>query len=109
MLVNLTQHDIIIHSVINGVPSRTTVIPSGIIARVAATFTPAGDVDMGVNTFRRTFGAVTDLPAPRDGVILIVSALVAAASPRADVFSPGDLIRNDAGQPIGCRGLVSSL
>jgi hypothetical protein len=80
--------------------------PSGTVARVAATFTPSGETG-GVQLFRRTFGAVENLPDKRDGVLLIVSALVAAAAPdRDDLVSPGELVRGPDGQPIGCKGFV---
>ena len=46
-----------------------------------------------------------DLCDEMDGVILIVSTLVKNASPdRKDLVSPGELIRNEAGQPVGCKG-----
>ncbi|CAB4162710.1 hypothetical protein UFOVP783_101 [uncultured Caudovirales phage] len=98
--LNLTPHAII------EVLSGRTFPPSGEVARVAATFTPAGEVG-GVPLFRRTFGEVTGLPAETLGTVLIVSALVAAANPgRADLVSPGDLVRGADGQPVGCRGFV---
>lgn len=98
--LNLTPHAIT--DALTGV----TFPPSGEVARVAATFTPVGSAD-GVQLFRRTFGEVTGLPDSRDGVLLIVSALVAAAAiERADLISPGELVRNSDGQPIGCKGFV---
>jgi hypothetical protein len=108
MIINLTPHQVNIHGTVDGVASVAQVPPSGDVARVAATFA-AGPIVDHVQTFRRTFGAVTGLPPARDGVTLVVSALVAAACPRADVFSPGELIRDAAGQPIGCHGLVASI
>lgn len=67
--------------------------PSGSVARCAATSTPAG--------------AVEGLPDPSTGILFIVSALVRSAVPaRADVASPGDLVRDAAGAVIGCRNLV---
>jgi hypothetical protein len=40
-------------------------------------------------------------------VLLIVSGMVreALAGSRSDVASPGALVRNAAGQPVGCNGL----
>lgn len=52
------------------------------------------------------FGEVVDLPEPQEGVLYIVSMLVAArAQNRTDLVSPGRQIRNEAGQVIGCAGL----
>ena len=105
MLLNLTPHKI----VILGGPAPVEISPSGKVARVGATFQDAGIMEKGVATFRRTFGAVEGLPDPVKGVTLIVSALVAQAAPRADVLSPGELVRGPDGQPIGCRGLIRSI
>tara|TARA_Y100000593_G_C4311522_1_gene338613 strand:+ start:127 stop:504 length:378 start_codon:yes stop_codon:yes gene_type:complete len=43
----------------------------------------------------------------RSGGVAIVSAMVAQATKRLDVVSPGQLIRDDKGRPIGCEGLIS--
>ena len=52
------------------------------------------------------FGEVIDLPEPQEGVVYIVSMLVAArAQNRTDLVSPGRQLRNEAGQVIGCAGL----
>lgn len=52
------------------------------------------------------FGEVIDLPEPQEGVIYIVSMLVAArAANRTDLVSPGRQLRNDVGQVIGCGAL----
>ena len=113
MLINLTPHSITIITE----SGTATVLPSGQVARVAATFSrpesPASNVvfhgEALVPLFRRTFGSVEGLPAPVVGVVLIVSALVAQANPRTDVVSPGELVRDANGQPVGCRGLVVSM
>ena len=53
-----------------------------------------------------TFGEIVDLPEPEEGVIYVVSMLVAArAVGRTDLVSPGRQLRNEAGQVIGCAGL----
>jgi hypothetical protein len=54
-------------------------------------------------------GGIIGLPEPAEGVGFIVSRLVretADRDGRIDLFSPGELIRNVDGQPIGCKGLV---
>lgn len=56
------------------------------------------------------YGKVENLPEPEIDTIYLVSALVRLAVPhRRDVVSPGELIRNDKGQPIGCRGLIVNI
>ena len=52
------------------------------------------------------FGEVEGLPEPQEGIIYIVSNLVAQAVPdREDVFFPDDLVRDENGNVIGCRAL----
>lgn len=83
-----------------------TVPPSGTVARCSSAATPAGSIG-GIALSRVTFGEVTGLPAPEEGVLLVVSALVRSALPaRADLASPGELVRDAAGAVIGCRGLI---
>ena len=103
MFVNLTPHTLNIHTG-NGV---TNIAPSGDVARVATVSVEAAPVG-GIPTCTTTFGEVTGLPAPAEGVFFIVSGMVASAAPRPDVLSPGDLVRDESGRPIGCRGLRRS-
>ena len=104
-IINLTPHII---DVRDGETSRD-LPPSGIVARVATVRVLDGEID-GIPVYRVTFGVVTGLPDhPTDGVIYVVSGMVAAAAPRADVFSPGDLVRDDKGVVVGCRGLTRSV
>ena len=101
-LTNLTPHAI--HIITEG--GTVTVAPSGTVARCSSASTPAGEVN-GIALSRTTFGAVTGLPEPVEGVILVVSALVRAALPtRTDLASPGELVRDAAGAVIGCKGLI---
>ena len=104
-LVNLTPHAISLH----GVDGVKTLQSEG-IARLAVTREPRPDVILLDGTFpvvRPTLGAVTGLPDAREGVIYVVSALVAEAVKRPDVMSPGELIRDAAGVIIGARGLCA--
>jgi hypothetical protein len=102
-LVNLTPHVINIHT------GKGVVIidPSGEVARVA-TFSTAAPFIGDVPTCRTATGEVTGLPDPQDGVFLVVSGMVASAAPRPDVLSPGDLVRDESGRPVGCKGLRRS-
>lgn len=105
-MVNLTPHAITIVTV----GGNVTIPPSGNVARVAATPTSAGEVSVGTTTIpltRTAFGDVQDLPDAQPGVLLLVSGLVRSAVPnRNDVASPGDLVRDANGQPVGCKGLI---
>ena len=81
-------------------------MPSVGVARVSSTQEEIGRV-IGVPLVRATFGAVTGLPEPVEGTLYIVSALVRAALPgRADLASPGDLVRDEAGNVIGAKSLI---
>lgn len=98
-VVNLTPHAI---QVVGG-PSFP---PSGQVARCAQVSAPVGAHE-GLPLVSVQFGEVEGLPDPQEGVLFLVSALVRSAVPhRHDVASPGDLERNEAGQPVGCRNLV---
>jgi hypothetical protein len=82
-----------------------TIAPSGDLARVATATAAVGSFD-GVPLTVTTPGVVTGLPDAQDGVLLIASAMVRLAVPdRMDVASPGQLVRNDAGQVVGCSSL----
>jgi hypothetical protein len=101
--VNLTPHALNIHT-----PSSVvTIAPSGEVARVATVSVEAAPVG-GVPTVTTTFGEVAGLPDPEEGTVFIVSGMVASAAPRGDVMSPGDLVRDASGRPIGCKGLRRS-
>ena len=100
-LINLTPHTINIV-----VPSGTIDIPtSGTIARCSQSNEVVGEVN-GISVTRQSFGEVENLPAEQEGTYYLVSRLVAAACPeRHDLLIPGPLVRNEAGQPVGCQGL----
>lgn len=103
MLVNLTPHTLHVHTP-GGV---VTLAPSGEVARVSTVSVEAPPVE-GLPTVVTSFGEVTGLPAPQEGVFLVVSGMVASAAPRPDVLSPGDLVRDESGRPVGCKGLRRS-
>lgn len=72
--------------------------------------TPAGVVSVTgrqVPLSRLSRAGVVDLPDRREGVGLIVSALVAQALPdREDLFVPDDVVRDRDGVVVGCRALA---
>ena len=110
-LVNLTPHSLNIH---NG-DSVLILPPSGEVARVSTESTLVHSfvtIENGkpvtVNVYDTTYGDVMGLPPyrPTDNVVYVVSGMVNSAVPnRHDVCSPGELIRDEAGRPVGCRGL----
>lgn len=97
--INLTAHTI------NEVTTGTDIPRSGIIARVKQSTEKSAE-HAGIPIYTSTFGNVEGLPAPKEGVIYIISALALNAVPadRTDVVAPGNLQRNEQGQPVGCVG-----
>ncbi len=90
IIKNLTPHAIVLRST-NGID---TIIPPepGTVARVAS----SPGMQLGSEGFpcllysSPTWGEVVNLPEPQEGVIFIVSSLVAGrVCNRPDVFSPG--------------------
>lgn len=102
-LVNLTPHTV---NILSSDESVVNVPPSGAVARVATLSKKVGSLE-GIDLFAQEVGEVQGLPAPEAGKLFVVSAMVRLAHPeRKDLASPGELVRNSAGQPVGCRGLV---
>lgn len=104
-IVNLTPHAITI------IGENTIVIePSGIVTRISATTKNCGtyflddfnfDVPITVNSYTE----VENLPKQVKGTIYIVSALVANAVKRHDLYIPNETVRDDLGRIIGCKSL----
>lgn len=107
MIINLTPHEVRVYPLGYTIEDDCVVLPpSGQVARVTMS-TVLVDVAGPIDLVRNTAGTVTGLPEPVEGTLYVVSALVRLAVPhRVDVASPGELIRDTNGQPIGCRGLV---
>jgi len=98
-IINLTPH------AITEVTTGTTFPPSGTVARVACDSIHTFNMNDTIPVFITKFGDIQDLPAPQDDVIYIVSLLVKQdAKDRDDLVSPGTLVRDDKGNPIGCKG-----
>jgi len=102
-VINLTPHAISLAEVDGNVIE--TFAPSGTVARVATTSEVVAEL-MGRPVSRTSFGEVTGVPAPVEGVVYLVSTLVAQAARRPDVVSPDTgptAIRKD-GQVVAVRG-----
>jgi len=105
-LINLTPHTI----TLVGVEGAITVAPSGDVARLAVTRVELAPVlvdGVALSVSRPSKGPVTGLPPESDGVLYIVSAMVAESVRRRDVVSPGELIRDGAGVVTGAKWLWS--
>jgi len=96
--INLTAHQI------TEVTTGVTIPPSGRTARVKSSTTKVGE-HAGSPIYTSTFGKVEGLPEPQENTMFIVSALCLNACPeRTDLVAPGNLLRNEYGNPIGCVG-----
>ena len=100
-------------------PDETlTLTPSGQSLRVAQSFEPVGVLD-GVTLYRARYGSVETvdnatkaviggLPPVVEGTTYVVSGQSLEAVKglgRSDFAAPGELVRNESGQPTGCNGL----
>lgn len=110
-LVNKTPHPI---TLVLEDGAKITLAPVLPIPRVSSssvqtanyTITDENGTEHTVVREAPVFGEVVDLPEPQEGIVYVVSMLVAArAQNRTDLVSPGRQLRNNAGQVIGCAGL----
>lgn len=107
-LINLTPHPLTI------IGKDGTVLvnqaPDGPMARCAEDRRDVGTVTAGGHSIplrQVGFGRVTGLPAPRQGVLYVVSRATAeAATGRDDVVYPDEQVRDSDGRIIGCRALA---
>lgn len=110
-MINLTPHAL---TFITG-QGPIVVPPSGQMSRARYDTTFVEEIQ-GVPAYRNNLALPDGLPPPREGMILIVSAMVQQALrahgiDRPDVFSPGTgqndgPIRNGAGKIVGVTRLV---
>jgi ABC-type arginine transport system permease subunit len=101
-ILNLTPHPITICDK-DGVVIRT-ILSSGLV-RLKAVTVPAGTLD-GVSVTKTEFGQAEGLPDFQEGTYYIVSQLVKTALPgRNDLLVPAEVLRDTAGQIIGCKSL----
>jgi hypothetical protein len=84
-VVNLTPHAVSLADADGNVIA--TFPPSGQVARVATTTEVVGEL-MGRPISRTTFGKPTGIPDPQEGVVFLVSTVVAKEARRPDVVSP---------------------
>ena len=103
VLVNLTQHKIVIRA--EG-QLDMVIEPTAPAARMAVKSVADGTIE-GVPVYRQEFGKVENLPEPTDGVVFVTSTLIAQAVKRFDVVSPdtGPTAIRENGQVVAVRGL----
>jgi hypothetical protein len=111
--INLTPHTVNCHegNEVHNFP------PTGKSLRVSGTPVPVGSHE-GITIFGVEYGDLEmvdnatkdvshDIPPVVSGTVYIVAGACAdkiTAMGRKDFVSPGDLLRDDKGQPIGCKG-----
>ena len=106
MFVNLTPHRITV--VRDDKSIALDLPPSGDVARINVDYYVDAVVD-GIPIYRADVGDPVDVPDPVDGQTLVVSGMVRSAMPqRGDLVSPGQLVRDDDGNPVGCRGFIAN-
>lgn len=107
-IVNLTPHEI---TFMGG--KKITIPASGNVARVSVKRKQVGTLN-GLPIYRSVFGWVVNLPDPKPDTVYIVSAMVAQAVQgvcdyfyRDDIYivDDKDIVRDENGRIIGCRGL----
>lgn len=99
-VVNLTPHKVSFH--LDG--KVVDFFPSGQVARVEEKTTYVS----GVFQLKRSEkGVVDNLPRPCNGRVYVVSRMVLDACPdRTDLMCPADLVRDEAGNIVGCKSFV---
>jgi hypothetical protein len=105
-IVNLTPHPLSVYTLDGSTLLHT--IPSTGMARASETRVTCGEVE-GVPLTSVQYGETTGLPDPVPGTIYVVSTITANASPRADVYVPGEMVRDKEGRIVGSKGLTPSL
>lgn len=106
-IVNLTPHAI----TIIGEIENLVIEPSGIVTRIVATTKTVGNLitenqgSFEIPVTVTKYSEVENLPEPVNGTIYIVSAMVANAVKRHDLYIPNESVRDDLGRIIGCKSL----
>lgn len=102
-LINLTPHALKVFAA-DGKTLVKEILASGTVPRCQQVNTLLKEEE-GVGFYATSYGEVVGLPEPKKDTLLIVSFMVRQALPeRKDLLSPGDLVRDESGQIIGCKG-----
>lgn len=103
-IINLTPHPV---NLINKEGVTTDTFPvAGPAPRLVELVETLQDVD-GIPVNKVSYGEeVTNLPAPQEGVLLIVSRITAAAvTGREDILFPHGEVRDENGRILGVQAL----
>jgi hypothetical protein len=106
-IVNLTPHALNIYDSAGDLVE--TVEPSGLVARASVSRhleSKAGHIEL----YESFFSGAAELGEPESNSVYVVSslylqALRAEGKSTAGVYVPGEAVRNEAGQVVGCVGL----
>lgn len=112
-IINLTPHTLNIFDENDN--TVLSVAPSGRIARIVTEKTQIGTIDdipiyqtlvtgepaLIVSETKES----VEFPSQNNGVIYVVSGLFRQYFARDDVYQPGELKRDENGNPVGCVGL----
>lgn len=105
-LVNLTRHPV---KLVDASGNSLTIAPNAEVARVQIErehLTTLTVSNCQIPVFRSRWGRTKHLPEPSEGVLFIVSSIVADASPeRTDLVVPDAPIYAENGEIVGMRGL----
>jgi hypothetical protein len=106
-LRNLTPHPVTITTDTGSVHCAPESGPQPRLDEVRQTAEPVVIDGLRVPMARVSGGPVAGLPEPTPDTLLLVSRLVAEASPgRTDLVVPYDLLRDEAGRVLGCQSLA---
>jgi hypothetical protein len=107
-LVNLTPHEV---TILAGEATPFVILgPSGVVARCSVTSRQLDPLFGVIPVATSELGEVTGLPEQEDGIALVVSRIVAEALPeRSDLYFPGEVVRDEKGNIVACRGLCRAV
>ncbi len=102
-VINLTPHEI---KVYNQKGEIIQTFPSAGVARCKIARTEISSIgNIPINA--TIFGQIENLPDEQEGIVYIVSTIVAqAAKNRDDILIPDDVVRDKDGQIVGCRAFA---
>lgn len=104
-IINLTAEDV--HFVSGEYNQNRITFPvSGIIAKVEEIMNEVGKLNGGIPLYETIYGDVVNLPEPSQGVVFIVSTLVALIAERDDLVVCSNHVYNSNGVIIGCKGFT---
>jgi hypothetical protein len=105
ILRNYTGHKLIIT-----IPPKSLTLKSEGRARIDSDIKEMGRIEiegLSIPLLSLQERAIVDLPEPEEGVIFIVSGIVATAAQRSDVMAPSRITREEgSGRVLECKALI---